>query len=204
VAALAFADGRRDDGLMRVGVMRMTSEPPAGYVAFVTEHLEPLRRDSVQVVGGEEDADHLYVDVLTDVATRWPWLELQRTRLGQARAADDFLSRVFRRRSERFWLDERPQEDGAGDDALQITVTPERPQEAPQRRVYVSTAVRLAPMVVPRRRRGVFVAGPVSEAAIAWWHAYENIRRRRFVYVGFVVIAVLLALAQFAAPASEI
>jgi hypothetical protein len=50
----------------------------------------------------------------------------------------------------------------------------------------------------------VFVAGPVSEAAIAWWHAYENIRRRRFVYVGFVVIAVLLALAQFAAPASEI
>ncbi|MGI5244402.1 hypothetical protein [Dactylosporangium sp. CA-139066] len=188
---------------MRVGVMRMTSEPPAGYVAFVTEHLEPLRRDSVRVVGGEEDADHLYVDVLTDVATRWPWLELRRTRLGQAGAADDFLGRVFRRRSERFWLDERPFEDGAGDDGLQITVTPERVAEPPQRRVYVSTAVRLAPMVVPRRARSAFVAGPVSEAAIAWWHAYENIRRRRLVYAGFVVIALLLALAQFAAPPQD-
>ena len=185
--------------------MRMTSEPPAGYVAFVTEHLEPLRRDSVQVVGGEEDADQLYCDVLTDVATRWPWLELQRTRLGHARAADDFLGRVFQRRSERFWLDERPYEDGAGDDALQITVTPERPpEEPPQRRVYVSTAARLAPLVVPRRRRGAFVAGPVSEAAIAWWHAYENIRRRRLVYIGFVVIALLLALAQVGSPGTDV
>ncbi|MER7005116.1 hypothetical protein ABT297_18990 [Dactylosporangium sp. NPDC000555] len=189
---------------MRVGVMRMTSEPPAGYVAFVTRHLEPLRRDSVRVVGGEQDADHLYVDVLTDVATRWSWLELQRTRLGQARAADDFLGRVFRRRSERFWLDER---DGAerDDDDLQITVTPERDEEPPARRVSVSTAVRLAPMVVPRRvRAGGFVAGPVSEAAIAWWHAYENIRRRRLFCAGLVLIVSLLALAQFIAPPADI
>lgn len=185
---------------MRVGVMRMTSEPPAGYVAFVSRHLEPLRRDSARVVGGEEDADHLYGDVLTDVAIRWPWLELRRTRLGQPRAADEFLGQVFRRRSERFWLDE-----SAGGDDLQITVTAVREDEPPARRVYVSNAVRLAPIVVPRRARaGAFVAGPVSEAAIAWWHAYENIRRRRLIYLGFVVVLALLALAQCAAPPPEL
>ncbi|GAA2353108.1 hypothetical protein GCM10010170_044250 [Dactylosporangium salmoneum] len=180
----------------------MTSEPPPDYVAFVTRHLEPLRQDATRVVGGEDDADHLYVDVLTDVATRWPWLELRRTRLGQASAAEDFLGRVFRRRSERFWLEERPHDDSA-DDSLQITVTPEREQEPPARRIYVSTAVRLAPMVVPRRPRSRFVAGPMAEAAIAWWHAYENIRRRRLVFAGLVALALLFALAQFASPAPE-
>ncbi|MET7426272.1 hypothetical protein [Dactylosporangium sp. NPDC005555] len=176
--------------------MRMTSEPPAEYVAFVSRHLEPLRRDAVRVVGGEEDADHLYVDVLTDVATRWSWLELQRTRLGHESAADEFLGRVFARRSERFLLGE----DGFGADDLQIQVIPEHPHEPPARRVYVSTAVRLAPMLVPRRRSSVFVAGPVCEAAIAWWHAYEAIRRRRMAYVGFVAIALLMALASVSAP----
>ncbi|UWP84408.1 hypothetical protein [Dactylosporangium fulvum] len=181
--------------------MRMTSEPPAGYVAFVSRHLEPLRRDATRVVGGEEEADQLCVDVLTDVATRWAWLELQRTRLGQADAADVFLGRVFARRSERFFLDEST----AGDDDLQIMVTPERREEPPARRVYVSNAVRLAPIVIPRKSRSsAFVAGPVCEAAIAWWHAYENLRRRRLVYVGFVIIVLLLALANLTAPPTEV
>jgi hypothetical protein len=178
----------------------MTSEPPAGYVAFVSRHLEPLRRDALRVVGGEEEADQLYVEVLTDVATRWSWLELRRTRLGQADAADTFLDRVFARRSERFYLDE------AIDDDLQISVTAWHPDEPPpKRRVYVSNAVRLAPIVVPRKTRtSSFVAGPVCEAAIAWWHAYENLRRRRLVYAGFVFIALLMALTQFAAPPPDL
>ncbi|WP_432987360.1 hypothetical protein [Dactylosporangium sp. CA-233914] len=178
----------------------MTSEPPPGYVAFVTRHLEPLRRDASQVAGAE-DADVLYADVLTDVATHWSWLELRRTRLGRPEAAEDFLGRVFQRRSER-WFGSG--EESGEEEDRQITVTPEERPEKPQRRVYVSTAVRLAPMVVPRKARPRnFVAGPVSEAAIAWWHAYENIRRRRLVYAGFVVLALLLALAQFSAPAPE-
>ncbi|GGM67053.1 hypothetical protein ACFFX1_43870 [Dactylosporangium sucinum] len=181
--------------------MRMTSEPPAGYVAFVTRHLEPLRRDATRVAGAPEDADALYGDVLTDVATRWTWLELQRTRLGQADAADEFLGRVFARRSERFYLDETT----PADDGLEITVTPELPPEAsPPRRVYVSNAVRLAPIVIPRKARNpAFIAGPVCEAAIAWWHAYENIRRRRLVYAGFVLITLLLTLANVTAPPVE-
>ena len=179
------------------GVMRMTSEPPAEYVAFVSRHLEPLRRDAVRVVGAEENADHLYADVLTDVATRWSWLELQRTRLGHEDAADDFLSRVFARRSERFFM----AEDGPGADDHEIQVTPWHPDEPPPaRRVYVSTAVRLAPMLVPKRRNSLFVAGPACEAAIAWWHAYETIRRRRLAYAGFVALALLMALANVTGP----
>ncbi|MFF5226914.1 hypothetical protein [Dactylosporangium sp. NPDC000521] len=181
--------------------MRMTSEPPAEYVAFVSRHLEPLRRDAVRVVGAETDADHLYGDVLTDVATRWSWLELQRTRLGHEGAADDFLGRVFARRSERWFTGE----DAAGDDDHEIQVTAWYPDEHPDqrppaRRVYVSNAVRLAPMLVPRRRSTVFVAGPACEAAIAWWHAYETIRRRRLAYLGFVAIVLLLALASVSSP----
>jgi hypothetical protein len=71
--------------------------------------------------------------------------------------------------------------------------------------VYVSNAVRLAPLVAPRRvRASAFVAGPACEAAIAWWHAYENIRRRRLVYAGFVFITLLLALANFASPGPDL
>nr|BFE62444.1 hypothetical protein GCM10020063_069700 [Dactylosporangium thailandense] len=192
---------------MRVGAMQMTSEPPAGYVAFVTRHLEPLRRDSSRVVGGDEDADHLYVDVLTDVATRWPWLELRRTRLGRPGAAEEFLDRTFHRRCERWTLADRHEPDPGHDDEHQITVTPERDERpGPDRRVPVSNAVRRAPLVLPRPqpRARTFIAGPTSEAAIAWWHAYENIRRRRFVYAGFVVLVLLLALAQCGGPASEL
>jgi hypothetical protein len=180
----------------------MTSEPPPDYVAFVTRHLEPLRRDASRVVG-DEDADHLYVDVLTDVATHWSWLQLRRTRLGHPGAADDFLGRVFQRRAERWFAAPGDDSPAPGDD-LQITVTPEHREEPPARRVYVSSAVRLAPLVLPRRSRvGAFVAGPIAEAAIAWWHAYENIRRRRLVYAGFVLLVALLALAQCSGPPTE-
>src|SRR3954464_6124747 len=96
-SALARGGAHRHDG-----EMRMTSEPPAGYVAFVARHLEPLRRDAVRVVGGEEDADHLYVDVLTDVATRWTWRELRRTGRGPEAPPAAFRGGVSPRRSERF------------------------------------------------------------------------------------------------------
>jgi hypothetical protein len=80
----------------------MTSEPPPEYVAFVTRHLEPLRREAAKVVGGEQDADRLYPDVLVDVAARWGWLELLRTRFGNAAAADAYLDRAFARLSQRW------------------------------------------------------------------------------------------------------
>ena len=54
----------------------MALEPPARYVAFVAAHLDPLREQAVGVAG-EDEAQRLYPEVLTDVATRWRWLELR-------------------------------------------------------------------------------------------------------------------------------
>jgi hypothetical protein len=165
----------------------MTSEPPPEYVAFVERHLEPLRRDAARVVGGEHDADLLYPDVLTDVATHWGWLELQRTRLGKTAAADAYLDRAFAHRSER-WAPAQ-----AGSD-IEIHVWA---SEAAPRPVYISNATRLAPLIaLPKRAH----AAPICEAAIAWWHAYEERRRRKFLAVAAVGLVFLAILAHFSAP----
>jgi hypothetical protein len=169
----------------------MTSEPPPEYVAFVSRHLEPLRRDAARVVGDEHDADLLYPDVLTDVATHWGWLEL-RSRLGQHEAADVYLGRAFARQSQR-WTPDLPDSDHFVDD-IEIHVWAE---DAAPRPVFTSNAVRLAPMVAPKRRAHV---GPVCEAAIAWWHAYEVRRRRKLMVIAAIAFVLLLILAQFSAP----
>ncbi|HKT01058.1 MAG TPA: hypothetical protein VJT31_16145 [Rugosimonospora sp.] len=164
---------------------RMALEPPDGYVAFVARHLGSLRDEAVSAVGDEHDGDLLYPEVLSDVARRWAWLELRRTRLGQARAADEYLRRALVRRirgheAERMWAPQQDEWYG------EIEVW--RPDYAHQ--IWSSTAVRLAPYLRTTIRVEV---GPVAEAAIAWWHAYEARRRRRLVAL-LVAVLVLVAL----------
>src|SRR5262245_17329897 len=93
----------------------MSLEPPVGYVAFVARHLEPLRADATQAVGADDGADELYPEVLTDVAARWGWLELMRTRLRRSGAADDYLRRAFDRKVQR-WASDRSWLVGDADD----------------------------------------------------------------------------------------
>src|SRR5439155_5063233 len=132
---------------------------------FVARHLEPLRRDAARVVGDEEDADRLYPDVLADVAARWGWLELLRTRLGRVGAAETYLHQAFVRRSERWQADRfevtvdrdegRPPVDilvlRPGQRLPYLPVTPEAPEEpAPSSQpVGSNAAVRLAPFLRP-------------------------------------------------------
>jgi hypothetical protein len=163
---------------MRV-LPRMTSEPPAGYVAFVAEHLEPLLREATEVVGHDHEADELYPEVLTDVAVRWTWLELLRKRLGFRNAADRYLRRSFTRRSEHWRADQ-----SAGVELVEFDVWRPAPRPA-----WSSAATRLAPFVRPPARTHF---GPVCEAAVAWWHAYEARRRRRII-VGVVATLLLIA-----------
>jgi hypothetical protein len=59
---------------------------------------------------------------------------------------------------------------------------------------WSSVALRLAAHVTPASRIEV---GPVAEAAVAWWHAYEAHRRRRFYAALAVLFVVMLLLAQF-------
>jgi hypothetical protein len=180
----------------------MPPEPPDGYVAFVERHLAELRREAARVVGDERDADQLYPAVLTDVAARWRWLDL-RHRLRQPQAGERYLRLALARRSQRWHAEQMfPVE-------VQVW-RPEAPPPAPARwsgadgRIEVrpaarapawsSVALRLAAHVTPASRIEV---GPVAEAAVAWWHAYEARRRRRCYTALAVLFVVMLLLAQF-------
>jgi hypothetical protein len=178
---------------------RISPEPPPEYIEFVEHHLDALRKDAARVVGTEQDADHLYPDVLTDVATRWGWLRL-RGRLVQPDATDAYLRRAFTRRADSWRApDLLPLE--SLDEAWPVEVhvwsagsvdplplTPLRPQ--PPRAPTASIALRLAPHLDPTQRPQ---ASALAEAAVAWWHACEVRRRRRRIAVG-VVALVLVAL----------
>ena len=205
---------------------RMPYEAPPDYVSFVERHLDWLRRDAASVVGDDGVADQLYPEVLTDVAARWSWLELMRRRLGRAGAADTYLRHAFERRSTRWrsgewsaagrqapddveearadiyvWRTDgeqwRPNVTiGRTDIAFEPTEAWRLDNGSPPPPTPSSAAVRLAPHLVPAHP---VVAAPVAEAAVAWWHAYEAWRRRRFI-AGCVVVFLVLAIAGRTAP----
>jgi hypothetical protein len=129
------------------------------------------------VVGDGYDADELYPAVLTDVAVRWSRLELLRT-LGRTDAADRYLYRAFARRCEHWRTDRADAEDAMDiENAVDIHVW-RGSAPPPPRPAWSNAATRLAPYVRPPARADF---GPVCEAAVAWWHAYEARRRRRIV-----------------------
>jgi hypothetical protein len=162
----------------------MPAEPPDPYVAFVRRNLDPLCRDAARVVGDARDADLLYTPVLTDVAARWRWLELLRTRLGRAGAAEAYLSAALARRA-RNWrpVDDRWQvevEVWQGDAHPTVRARPRRRSSA---------AVRLAPVLpLPSRADDL----PVAEAAVAWRHAYRANLRRRWAAAAIACFLVLM------------
>jgi hypothetical protein len=171
----------------------MAPEPPPGYVAFVARHLDTLRDDAAQAMGDESEGDHLYPEVLSDVAMRWRRLELRRRVLKQATVADEYLHRALARRvqrieSERFW-------DGQGEMWFgEIEVF--RPDV--YRPIRSSAAARLAPHLQPANTQAH--AAPLAEAAIAWWHAYETRRRQRQLAVLVLAVLVLAVLARLGTP----
>lgn len=170
----------------------MTSELPPEYVAFVERHLETLREDAARVVGDVHDADRLYPLVLSAVAVRWSWLELQRVYLHNPAAADAYLDRAFAKCSDRW------QPDHILTDASAVEVWMEADEyEYRPRPLRVSNAVKLAStMVLPPRPK----AAPLVEAAIAWYHAGEEIRKRKYLAIVAAVVAVLAVLLRIAPP----
>ncbi len=168
----------------------MALEPPPSYVAFVAAQLEPLRRDAAAALG-EEDAEGLYSDVLTDVAYRWNWLRLAHW-LGRPGAAERYLRRALNRRCARW----RPPSSPADDDLVEIEMVVLRPgweRPAPVRRPSSSGATRLAPYLKPLPRNDF---GPLVEATVAWWHAYEVRRRRGWIALVAVLFLLFLLAVQ--------
>jgi hypothetical protein len=171
----------------------MTSELPPEYVAFVERHLETLREDAARVVGDVHDADRLYPLVLSAVAVRWSWLELQRVYLHNPSAADAYLDRAFAKWSERWQPDHILTDDSA------IEVWMDEDYEYRPRSRYVSNAVKLAStMVLPPRTK----SAPLVEAAIAWYHAGEEIRKRKYLAIIAAVVAVLAVMLRISPPIS--
>lgn len=166
----------------------------------MTRNLKPVREEATRLVGDEHAADRLYPDALTDVAFRWGWLELQRRGLGRRDAAEEYLHRALARR----WQagpDRHAEEEDDPFDPFDIRVL--TPGEAlwsdpgaPVRPVgsAASAAVRLAPQLQPTERAAF---GPIADATIAWWHAYEKWRRRRWMTVAVVVFGLAVTLARW-------
>jgi hypothetical protein len=194
---------------------RFALEPPPEYVAFVEQHLEPLRQDAARVADDEISVDQLYSETLTDVAARWTWFELLRTRLGRPDAAEAYLHRSFERHSQRWqhaqlapievdrWrvAEWDPDSQQAPVD-IQVWRPDSEPEPAPYRvwqpdasaHLWTSAAVRLAPHVQPPDKINI---APIAEAAVAWWHAYEASRRRKLIVVLVVLLGFGAVLARF-------
>jgi hypothetical protein len=180
-------------------------EAPAGYVRFVARHLDALRDDVTAAVRDEQVADQLYPEVLTDVARRWGWLELRRTALGHATAADEYLRRRLDHRTRRFLAERNLQ--APADNSAEWYAGPQGPERrtvvysgsAPDVEVWTEKA-RTPVWSSPALRQADYVrsgarieVGPVAEAAIAWWHGYEA-RRRRTVYLSVGALLLLIAI----------
>ena len=179
------------------GLPLLETEPPPGYVAFVARNLDTVRAEATRIAGDEEAADRLYPDALTDVAMRWGWLELQRRRMRRPGVAEEYLSRALVRR----WQAElaRVERERAEEpEGTPVDIRVLRPDEPPPRWIgaSASAAVRLAPQVAPTARP---TFGPVADAAIAWWHAYETRRRRRWIAAAAVSVVFVLALVRLQA-----
>jgi hypothetical protein len=185
--------------------LRPALEPPSGYVDFVARNLEPVREEATRLVGDEHGADLLYPDALSDVAFRWGWLELQRRGFGRRDVAEVYLHRALERRWQAAQAAESARASRVDDDEpvdmFDIRVlTPDEAAwsvyGAPVRRAgpVASAAMRLAPQLQPTERPAF---GPIADAAIAWWHAYEKWRRRRWALVGVVVFLIVVAFARW-------
>jgi hypothetical protein len=186
---------------------RMALEAPHEYVEFVERHLPRLRRDAALVVGEGREADEFYPEVLTDVAARWRLIEL-RTRLGRRDAAEAYLRRAFVRRAKR-WQDEQitpvqvqvwqieslpgPMEVQGWHPEQLAPVAARTGHQETSRPMWTSMALRLAPVLLATSRLEV---RPLAEAAVAWWHAYEAQRRRKYVLLAAVFLMILALLAR--------
>jgi hypothetical protein len=187
-------------------------EPPARFVAFVERHLTSLRRDAALVVGAGHDPDEIYPEVLTTVASRWPWLELAERHLHRPDLFDAFLRRAFTRQALYWrrtqlwpvevdvWLSDVPpsleiEVSGGSQPAAGSAASLPAPRTpSPASRLWPgrpglrsSAATRLAPYLVPA---GATSIRPVVEATLAWLHARAARQRHRRI-AGLVAFGVL-------------
>ena len=158
----------------------MDDESPPEYVAFVAAHLAELRRETRRLVGGDPEAEHIYLDVLADVAGHWRRLYWQCRLLDRPDAAAGYLRHRLAVRTKE-WRDEQFHE-------VDVRVVREHAMSgvALYRRDAGSIAFRKAALVPDTVRDDLSAA---ADAGIAWVHAY---RRHQWHRAGRVIVGGIL------------
>ncbi len=169
----------------------MSLEPAPGYRRFVERHFDALRRDARRLAGDGPHVDEFCSDVLAEVALRWRWFELLRTRLRHDDPAGEYLGTALARRIARW----RAEPVVADDEPREIEVTVYRPTAPvewppvpPVRRPpapQTSAAARIAAV----RPLPTYTPSAAVEAVIAWLHAYHAYGRYRRIVAGLAVTA---------------
>ena len=128
-------------------VARMEPEAPPDYVTFVGRHIATLRTESDRLTGDIGHGEEIYAEALSDVAARWRWFELLRTRMGRPAVADHYLRRTLDARAKR-WRDEQLY-------PVEVSAAPPRPHWAARIDAVAVPAGRwdAAPRDPDRRRR---------------------------------------------------
>ncbi|MEV4638952.1 hypothetical protein AB0J80_16520 [Actinoplanes sp. NPDC049548] len=138
----------------------MDDEPPADYLAFVADRLEPLHREAWRLCGGDRSAGSLAMDVLTDLAGHWRRLVWE-GRLRRRDVRGDYLTHRLAKRTAQ-WREDQIY-------PVEVTVVP--PPKTYARPAPTTVAQQLAPLLPTTVRDE---AGVVAEAEIAWVHAYRR------------------------------
>ena|ERR1700754_2124425 len=155
----------------------MDDEPPPEFVAFVVTHVDELHADTRRLVGGDPEGDHLYLEVLADVAGHWRRLRWWSRWTGRD-APGDYLRHRLHVRTGR-WRE---------DQIYDVDVRVEPPPIYYTPGMARSIALRKAALL-PGTVRGGAVA--VADAGIAWVQAYRRQqwhRVARLIALGIVLI----------------
>ncbi|MBU2666671.1 hypothetical protein KOI35_24485 [Actinoplanes bogorensis] len=162
----------------------MADEPPSEYVAFVSMHLDALRRETNRLVGGNTEAAHIYMDVLADIAGHWRRLTWRRRLLGHPHAVRDYMQHRLAVRTKQ-WRDEQIYE-------VDVRVLPPPVYAAALYRRGGSMALQKASLIPGTVRVGVLAS---ADAGIAWCQAYRRTQWRaigRRIVFGLLLIATII------------
>lgn len=156
----------------------MADDPPPEFVAFVVTHVDELHAETRRLTGGDPEGDHLYLEVLADVAGHWRRL-CWWSRLAGRDAAGDYLRHRLLVRTKR-WRDDQVYE-------VDVRVMPPPVYYSPVRPRSSSIALRKAAVLPGTARSGVLA---VADAGIAWVQAY---RREQWHRIGrLIALAIFL------------
>ena len=163
----------------------MDDDPPPEYVCFVTGHLDSLRSEANRLVGGDFEAGHLYMDVLTDVAGHWRRLYWW-SRLAGKDAATSYLEKRLTQRTKQ-WRDEQIYD-------VDIRVLRTAPLIfAPAGSQRASLALRKATVLPDTVRIG---AASLADAGIAWVKASRKAEWHRIGRLAATAILLVATLIQ--------